>query len=224
MGVQLDDGAEQLAAAKGNAPAAGMGDFGQAAADVQTLEQAGDPVGLTDPLGGVGGVPPQGPANVPVAETAYQVIARENGLEQTDVVATRRIETGVATPAGDFGLDEFGDLRVGGGRIAHDRQGVEVRCVGAAGDLLLAGEVGDPLFMGHQILGRCPCRSRRRRTRNSRGGLIPVSARRIRPNLSSIFSPLSFTRCLTRAPGYRFFFRSVSPSPWKLPWSLRPRK
>jgi len=52
---------------------------------------------------------------------------------------------------------------------------------------------------------------------------MTVSMRSTHPCLSYILIQLPFIRCLTRAPGQRFL-KLFTTSPWKFPWSLRPRK
>ena len=106
--VQSDDRAEQLLPQGGDSPAAAAGDFGDQAADVQALYQAGDALRLTLLLAGVMGLAPEELADIGVAEAPQMVFSSEHGLEQPHVVAPRGVEAGVGTPAGDSGFGQVG--------------------------------------------------------------------------------------------------------------------
>ena len=113
MIVQLKYGSQQLLTTRGDAPTAGVRDFGEQGTYMKSLQQTGDTVGLTLPLTDICHVSPQQLPNLRVPKTAQEVFARHDSPEQLHIVATGRIEACIAAPLGDFGLDQLRDLLVG---------------------------------------------------------------------------------------------------------------
>ena len=93
----MDEAGEQGLAEVGDSSAAGAGDFGQQAADVEAFELAADRVSLATARGGIARFAAEDVADVGVVEAVQNVFAAEHGGEEFCVFALGGIEAGVAT-------------------------------------------------------------------------------------------------------------------------------
>src|SRR5262245_2867467 len=96
-----------------DAPASCARDLGHQMADVESFEEA--PYGRTGAplLGGLQVAAEQGFPDVAVAKAPRDLVAIQDGLEESHIVPPRRVEAGVAAAINDLGLGELPQLGVG---------------------------------------------------------------------------------------------------------------
>src|SRR3990172_525776 len=126
MVMQLDNSAEQLPSELGDAPAAGVGDFGDQASHVEPFEQSAH-LGRQTPTDlGAGEPGKESAADVAVVESTQQIVPLKHRLKELHIVLGSRIKAGIASLSNDFSLSEPCYLPVGRRRVVDDREGFQV--------------------------------------------------------------------------------------------------
>src|SRR5262245_50326667 len=115
--VKLNDPPQQLPAVIRHAPAATARDLGHQMADVESFQQAPHRRARSALVGRLEEPPKQRLADVAVAKASRDVIAIQDCPEQPHVVPARWVETCVAPPFDELGLDQLPQSRVGWRRI-----------------------------------------------------------------------------------------------------------
>ena len=146
----LDRSGHEVVTEARDAPAAGAGDLGDQAADVEAFEDARDSraEGALTVRRVWFGV--ELPADVAVTEARDRVLAAEDCAEDMEVFEVEGVEAAYGAAPDTHGPGESVELAEGRGRVAHGRQRVEVAAVGGARHLGEAKEVGDALRQGNQ--------------------------------------------------------------------------
>ena len=145
----VDGGGKESSSEGCEAVASTGGDLGEDGVSSELADEAADALATAAGIEGVcRGRGPQLALEVAVGETADEVCAGEDGLEELGVGARDGVEAGVVPAVVEVGATKRVELGDGGAGWGDVGQGVEIAAIGGLADLDVAPEVMDAFVHG----------------------------------------------------------------------------
>jgi len=140
--IDAESVAQNAAALFGDAPSVGTRDFDDQAAHVESLQRPADSGAVAMAI--LGRVAVQGDAEVLVAKALGDVVAGQNGSEQLGLRFAGWIEVRITVSLVTVAFRQRSQILVGGSRIVHWRQRLQVTQVARQGMALIVMKIAYP--------------------------------------------------------------------------------
>jgi hypothetical protein len=131
-------------------PTAATRHLSNQSAHMKPFQQTADRRAFATTFHGIDGRFIQCLSDVGVSEATYQMVAIQDGLEQFDVRAARRVEARVTSTSFHHRFGDFFDLPISRRRVLDHGQRLQVALVGSQGDLAVAIQID------HALVHRAP--------------------------------------------------------------------
>lgn len=157
--MQHNSNTHDLMSFIGDTPAAGMRDFSNQSADMESFQETRDASALMTKQLWIGDCYIQSFTDVAIAEALDGMLAAEDGLKKGDILMGGGIEAAIGATA-DFERRRTGvEEPIGGRRVIDASQGIQIATVGGGADLGIAIHIGnafchgEPVHDGHAFTG-----------------------------------------------------------------------